>query len=166
MPVVLHVRTDRQIHRPYGLAGGGPGSRSWNLIRRADGTVEEMPPMFSATLAPGDVFHHVMPGGGGWGDPLDRHPDAVAADVANDKISGAAASEKYGVVLLATGAVDVAATAARRSALRRNTHMTTREHSTPRLTSESTRRPITEDSSSRSSADNPRRHGRRVTREE
>ena len=33
----LHVRSDRQVHRPYGLAGGGPGAASSNLILRADG---------------------------------------------------------------------------------------------------------------------------------
>ena len=32
----LHVRSDRQIHRPYGLAGGQPGAASSNLIVRAE----------------------------------------------------------------------------------------------------------------------------------
>ena len=61
----VHVRSDRQVHRPYGLAGGDEGAPSSNLIVRADGTVEQMPPMFVAALQPGDVFHHRMPGGGG-----------------------------------------------------------------------------------------------------
>ena len=33
----LHVRSDRQVHRPYGLAGGQPGAASSNLIVRANG---------------------------------------------------------------------------------------------------------------------------------
>ena len=49
--------------------------------------------MFGAALEPGDVFHHRMPGGGGWGDPLERDPEAVAEDVCDDKISRAAARE-------------------------------------------------------------------------
>ena len=38
-------------------------------------------------------------GGGGWGDPLLRKPEAVAHDVRNEKISLASAREQYGVVL-------------------------------------------------------------------
>ena len=34
--------------------------------------------MFGAALEPGDVFHHQMPAGGGFGDPLERDPEAVA----------------------------------------------------------------------------------------
>jgi len=82
----VHVRSDRQVHRPYGLAGGGQGAPSSNVIARADGTVEHMPPMFVAILQPGDVFHHRMPGGGGYGDPAERDPEAVAADVLDGKV--------------------------------------------------------------------------------
>ena len=51
-----------------------------------------------------------MPGGGGWGDPLDREPAAVAEDVLDEKISVAAARELYGVVVTKDGSVDAAAT--------------------------------------------------------
>ena len=84
---VLHVRSDRQIHRPYGLAGGGRGAASSNSIRRANGDLEQLPPMFAAVLQPGDLFHHRMAGGGGWGDPLERDPEARARDVLNEKVS-------------------------------------------------------------------------------
>jgi N-methylhydantoinase B len=55
-----------------------------------------------------------MPGGGGWGDPLDRDPEAVAWDVQNEKVSTAAARDDYCVVLDADGSVDADATAALR----------------------------------------------------
>jgi 5-oxoprolinase (ATP-hydrolysing)/N-methylhydantoinase A len=93
----VHVRSDRQVHRPYGIAGGAAGAHSANTIVRADGTVEHMPPMFVATLQPGDVFHHRMPGGGGYGDPAEREPEAVADDVRDGKVSAAAARELYGL---------------------------------------------------------------------
>jgi N-methylhydantoinase B len=83
----LHVRSDRQVHRPYGLAGGQPGAASSNLIVRANGDREQLPPMFAAVLQPGDVFHHRMAGGGGWGDPRERDPEAAARDLANEKVS-------------------------------------------------------------------------------
>ena len=110
----VHVRSDRQVHRPYGLAGGLEGGASSSLLRRADGSLEQMPPMFVADLHQGDVFHHRMPGGGGWGEPFEREPEAVAEDVLDEKISLAAARELYGVVLGRHGSVDVAATEALR----------------------------------------------------
>ena len=84
----LQVRSDRQTHRPYGLAGGGRGAASSNLIVRASGETEQMPPMFATVLQPGDVFHHRMAGGGGWGDVRERDPEARARDLLNEKVSG------------------------------------------------------------------------------
>jgi N-methylhydantoinase A/oxoprolinase/acetone carboxylase beta subunit/N-methylhydantoinase B/oxoprolinase/acetone carboxylase alpha subunit len=84
---LLQVRSDRQTHRPYGLAGGGKGAASSNLIIRVNGDEEWLPPMFSAVLQPGDVFHHRMAGGGGWGDARERDPEASARDRLNEKVS-------------------------------------------------------------------------------
>ena len=110
----LQVRSDRQRHQPYGLAGGLPGATSSNVVLRRDGTREQLPPMFGAVLEPGDVFHHRMAGGGGWGDPLARDPDAVARDVLDEKVTRAAARAEYGVLLRDDGSVDEAGTAALR----------------------------------------------------
>jgi N-methylhydantoinase B len=109
----LQVRSDRQRHRPYGLAGGGEGAPSANLVAG-----EPFPPMFSTTIGAGTVFHHTMPGGGGWGDPLERDLDAVAGDVRNEKVSAPRARDLYGVVVDEYGSVDVAATEQLRARLR------------------------------------------------
>jgi len=93
----VHVRSDRQVHRPYGLDGGLEGGASSTLIFRADGTLERMPPMFVAVLQPGDVMHHRMPGGGGFGDPRERDREAILRDVLDEKITAAAARELYGI---------------------------------------------------------------------
>jgi N-methylhydantoinase B len=95
----LHVRSDRQVTRPYGLAGGGEGAASSNVIFAVGGEVERMPPMFATTLQPGDVFQHRMPGGGGWGDPSVREREAVLRDLRDGKVSAAAAREQYGLTL-------------------------------------------------------------------
>jgi N-methylhydantoinase B len=115
---LLQVRSDRQVHRPYGLLGGQPGERSSNLLVRRDGSREQAPPMFGTVLQPGELFHHRMAGGGGWGDPLDRDPEAVARDVRDEKVSGAAAAELYGVCLANDGSVDEELTAELRARLR------------------------------------------------
>src|SRR6266508_2431719 len=94
----LSIRSDRRVHRPYGLYGGQPGAPSTNILTRAGGE-ELLPTMIATTIRAGDLLYHHMAGGGGWGDPLERPPDEVASDVRNDKVSLAAAREQYGVVI-------------------------------------------------------------------
>ena len=36
--------------------------------------------MISTRLAAGESLYHRQPAGGGWGDPLEREPEAVARD--------------------------------------------------------------------------------------
>ena len=55
--------------------------------------------MISTSMKAGDRLYHRQAGGGGFGDPLLRDPEAVAWDVKNGKVSFAAAREEYGVVL-------------------------------------------------------------------
>ena len=74
------------------------------------------------TCRRGDVVRWVLPGGGGWGDPLEREPERVLRDVRNELVSPAAAERDYGVVIdTERRAVDEAATVrlrARRRAAR------------------------------------------------
>jgi N-methylhydantoinase B len=75
-------------------------------------------------LASGDVFSRPTAGGGGYGDPLERDPDRVRDDVADDYVSIARARKDYGVVLrvidadLAEYSVDHAATERERAQIR------------------------------------------------
>jgi N-methylhydantoinase B len=108
----LIVRSDRARHAPYGLAGGAPGATAVNLVVHPDGSEERLPAMFSTMIGAGDVNMHRMAGGGGWGDPLERDPEAVAHDVRNEKVSVDAAGELYGVVIGTDGLVDGEATSA------------------------------------------------------
>ena len=77
-----------------------------------------MPPKFTEIVKQGEIFRHEVAGAGGWGDPLEREPAAVARDVRNEIISGVAALADYGVVLAADFAVDELATVAERERLR------------------------------------------------
>jgi N-methylhydantoinase B len=69
-------------------------------------------------LLPGDVVVMESSGGGGFGDPLERDPARIAADVAEGYVTPGAAERAYGVVL-ARGTIDAETTRARREALRR-----------------------------------------------
>lgn len=111
---VLQVRADRRAFLPFGLRGGQPGAPSANALTR-DGQREELPSKFCTTLRRGDEFSLDVPGGGGWGDPLERDPDAVLADVRNGLVGADVAGRDYGVVLGPGWTVDAAATAALRA---------------------------------------------------
>jgi len=112
---LLQLRADRMKFAPYGLDGGLPAKPAENLLA-ANGATTALPSKITRWLQGGNVVTHVQPGGGGFGDPLAREPERVARDVWNDKISAAYAREHHRVVVdPASGAVDVAATAALRA---------------------------------------------------
>ena len=117
--VQMVMRSDRRQFLPYGLNGGCPGTPSWNIVNPGPGqrTVPVMP-MEAIRLRDGDVFCHIGAGGAGQGDPLERDPADVAADVAEERITRDYAEAVYGVALDAAGAVDPQATQAARAALR------------------------------------------------
>ena len=112
--VYFGVRSDKMHHAPHGLFGGATGAPAANLLNPGAGETR-LPPMPTAplTLNHGDLFSHRMAGGGGYGDPFEREPERVAADVRDGRVSVAQAREAYGVVL-DNGRIDHAATAARR----------------------------------------------------
>jgi N-methylhydantoinase B len=68
-------------------------------------------------LRAGDRLHVCVGGGGGYGDPLLRPPERVAEDVADGRVSPAAARADYGVAVDEAGRVNAAATAKLRRAM-------------------------------------------------
>ena len=102
-----------------GAAGGEPGACNEFLVHRGDGSVEPVDINASGiVVGESDWFEMRLSSGGGFGDPLDREPDAVAADVGTGRFSVADAESVYGVVLGGGGGVLVEATAKRRDGLR------------------------------------------------
>ena len=94
----LQVRTDRRDHRPFGLYGGSPGAPSENYLNPLTDS-RLLPSKLTMTIKNGDVFRHVLAGGGGWGDPLERDPAAVLKDVRNELLNPAKAAAEYGVII-------------------------------------------------------------------
>jgi N-methylhydantoinase B len=60
--------SERRKHAPYGLSGGGQGSRGSAQVIREDGTMEEMTGKFNTRLRKGERIRIETPGGGGWGE--------------------------------------------------------------------------------------------------
>ena len=125
---VISYICDRERAIVWGINGGLPSMPHGLSIRRA-GSDEDMwlGSVFSdMPIANGDVFSRPTAGGGGYGDPLERDPNLVRDDVADDYVSLARARTDYGVVLtvidvdLAEYAVDQAATEQERAQIRAN----------------------------------------------
>jgi len=117
--VTISHRGERFASTPWGLAGGAPGVSAHAFIVRRDGTREDLPSKKMIVLHPGDQLWEYIAGGAGYGDPLDRDPELVLADVLDGKITPASARAVYGVVLGPAGeAVDEIATKDAREALR------------------------------------------------
>jgi N-methylhydantoinase B len=67
------------------------------------------------TMRHGELLTHHQAGGGGYGEPFLRAPEAVARDVWNEKVTERAARERYGVAVDANGIIDATETAQIRS---------------------------------------------------
>jgi N-methylhydantoinase B len=82
------------------------------------GTVEHLPTKSEGRLGDDDALVFFAPGGGGFGDPLDRDPRRVVADVLAGAVSERGASDHYGVVLTDDRRLDEVATIERRGRMR------------------------------------------------
>jgi N-methylhydantoinase B len=58
--------TERRTFPPYGLRGGGPGTKGRNALVE-HGVERELPAKCNIQADAGDVLHIETPGGGGWG---------------------------------------------------------------------------------------------------
>ena len=75
---------DHGLTGPQGALGGGDGAVNRVEILRADGRVEVPPHLSKAqdiAMAPGDRVRVRTPGGGGYGRPEERDPEAVREDL-------------------------------------------------------------------------------------
>ncbi len=105
---------DRTGNPAEGLRGGAAGAAG--DVRLSDGSRPH--PKSHYVLQPGQRVLLKLPGGGGFGAPLERAPERVLHDLRQGYISAAAAERDYGVVIDAdTMTIDEAATTALRKEL-------------------------------------------------
>jgi N-methylhydantoinase B len=105
--MTISALMDRTRTRAWGLFGGGEGASASILIKRSGdsefrpfsqvfGTVSDS--KFSRIrVSAGDEIIISSAGGGGYGPPGERSPDAVLEDVAEGFVSRVAAREQYGL---------------------------------------------------------------------
>jgi len=114
------VLSEKNILPPYGVCGGLSGAPNRFFVIRDGQEIEPSPLPGKVSGFPvrsGDLVVLQSSGGGGYGDPLERDPAAVARDVTDGVVSAEKAESISGVVLR-DGHVDDAATRERRTALR------------------------------------------------
>lgn len=139
--IVAIISADPAVNASPGLAGGHPAHSGNYLVandtplRRifAEGKLpssreqlaeavpdlERVSPKAIVPLLEDDVFVVEYSAGGGFGDPLDREPERVAADYATQRVSRENALHAYGVVIGADGRAEIEATAQHRDSIRR-----------------------------------------------
>jgi N-methylhydantoinase B len=99
-PLTITTQIDRAHCRPWGLDGGGEASGNAVHIRMGGGwKTDQANGKLTAILKPGDAVRIRSGGGGGYGEPLERSPEAVAEDVRQGYVSIEAAATLYGVEL-------------------------------------------------------------------
>jgi N-methylhydantoinase B len=90
---------ERLRFQPWGVLGGHPGAAGQVVLNPGTPAERPLPKIDVLSLEPGDVLSVRTPGGGGYGDPLERPPRDVAADVGAGLLAADDAERFYGVVV-------------------------------------------------------------------
>jgi N-methylhydantoinase B len=95
----LNALSERSKCPPWGLEGGLNGASGRIEVKQTGRSkIKRYQKVTGLELRPGAYFTFYSGGGGGYGDPLERDPGQVAADVRMGYVSASAAREHYGVV--------------------------------------------------------------------
>jgi N-methylhydantoinase B len=94
---ILSIGADRRKFTPWGIDTEHRARGSHCFVQAADGSVRELPTKIIEVLKCGETLLTETPGGGGWGNPLERDRNAVAEDVAEGLINPDRAAVIYGL---------------------------------------------------------------------
>jgi N-methylhydantoinase B len=104
-PMTAAYVTDGFHHPPRGTRGGGNAAASIAFKTTPDGAEHALDPIAQVVLEPGELLGHLLSGGGGYGDPHEREPERVRADVLAGFVSSERARDVYAVAFV-EGPVD------------------------------------------------------------
>jgi N-methylhydantoinase B len=95
--LTLYLWFERSKTPGWGLFGGGDATPPIVVINPGRDDERRMLKASRVRLVRGDVIRTMTGGGGGFGDPAERDPEAVRADVRDGHVTATAAREIYGV---------------------------------------------------------------------
>jgi N-methylhydantoinase B len=107
---VLGRGMERMKFRPWGVQGGRPGAPTEILLNHGSAEKQIFGKIDVLPVERGDVVTMRTAGAGGYGDPIERDPECVLADVVRGLVTVQAAREIYGVAIV-EGELDAAETA-------------------------------------------------------
>src|SRR5690606_28682288 len=97
--VVVARGMERLRFPPFGIFGGQPGATLTAIVNKGRPDERPIAKIHELHLGKGETLTLLMPGGGGYGDPFERDPEAVLSDVLDGFVSVEAARRDYGVVI-------------------------------------------------------------------
>jgi N-methylhydantoinase B len=95
LPGFITFSLERKVTPPWGLGGGKDGAVNGVEITSPDGAVRHVRKATQHPIAAGERVRILTGGGGGWGPPAERDPEAVRRDVREGYVSAAAARRDY-----------------------------------------------------------------------
>lgn len=95
--VTLTHRGERHESQAQGSHGGLPGAKAYSVLLRANGQQQVIASKLVTSMNKGDRLVVTTAGGGGYGEPRLRDPQALREDVLNGKVTQAAAHAIYGL---------------------------------------------------------------------
>jgi N-methylhydantoinase B len=101
---------ERMLFTAWGYGGGRPAAPLRAILNRGRPDERELRKIDALDVNKGDTISFMSPGGGGYGDPLRRDPQAVQRDVRLGLVSRPAAERDYGVAISDDGEWDQDAT--------------------------------------------------------
>lgn len=99
--ILLQTMNENTLYPPWGLQGGDHAGVSETIVWEGTDKAQTLTGRvyFFGPLMKGDRVSARSTGGGGWGDPGQRDPERVRADVANGLMSANDAERIYGVIV-------------------------------------------------------------------
>jgi N-methylhydantoinase B len=99
---------ERGKYAPPGVLGGAPAALNRFFYEQDDGMhqPEQVSKMVGIKIRRGQHLRLETPGGGGYGNPFERDPNAVARDISLGYVSVASARQDYAVAMRSDGSVD------------------------------------------------------------
>ena len=98
------IRSSKHVIPPLGAQDGAPGRTGDLTINPGTAQEKHLPTRYADyPLKVGDIFLLESPGGGGLGNPFERDPTNVLADVTQGYVSPERAASDYGVAVVKQG---------------------------------------------------------------